>query len=48
MFEIGAEEHVVLLTMHHIISDGWSMGVLNNELSTLYGAFLRGEDDPLP
>ena len=34
--------------MHHIVSDGWSMGVLRNELSVLYTAFLRGEDDPLP
>ena len=34
--------------MHHIVSDGWSMGVLVNELSTLYGAFLRAELDPLP
>src|ERR1700733_13351441 len=34
--------------MHHIVSDGWSMGVLVNELSVLYGAFVRGEEDPLP
>src|SRR5215510_5275455 len=44
----GEEEHALLLTMHHIVSDGWSMGVLVNELSALYGAFVRGEDDPLP
>ena len=36
------------MTMHHIVSDGWSMGVLVQELSALYGAFVRGEDDPLP
>ena len=34
--------------MHHIVSDGWSIEVLVNELSALYGGFLRGEDDPLP
>ena len=34
--------------MHHIVSDGWSMGVLLDELSTLYGAFCDGEADPLP
>jgi len=41
-------EHVLLLTMHHIISDGWSMGVMINELSQLYGAYVRGEESPLP
>jgi amino acid adenylation domain-containing protein len=40
-------EHVLLLTMHHIISDGWSMGVLVNELGRLYGAYARGEESPL-
>ena len=42
------EEHTLLITMHHIVSDGWSMGVLIKELSVLYGAFARGEADPLP
>ena len=37
---------MLLITMHHIVSDGWSMGVLMKELSALYGAFVRGEDDP--
>jgi len=41
-------EYTLLLNMHHIISDGWSTGVFLNELSTLYGAYLRDEDDPLP
>ena len=41
------EEHVLLLTQHHIVSDGWSMGVLARELGTLYGAFSRGEENPL-
>ena len=41
-------DHVLLLTMHHIISDGWSMGVLFRELSTLYNAFSRGHPCHLP
>jgi len=44
----GEEQYALLITMHHIISDGWSVGVLLNELSILYRAFVRGEADPLP
>src|SRR6202035_4241631 len=39
---------VVLLTMHHIVSDGWSMGVLIAEVAALYGALLEGRPSPLP
>ena len=42
------DEHVLAITMHHIVSDGWSIGVFTRELSALYAAFLAGEDDPLP
>jgi amino acid adenylation domain-containing protein len=42
------DEHVLLLTLHHIISDGWSMGVLVRELVTLYRAFSAGDPSPLP
>ncbi|HWE61028.1 MAG TPA: amino acid adenylation domain-containing protein, partial [Chloroflexota bacterium] len=42
------EEHLFVLTMHHIVSDGWSMGILEQELSTLYTAFCRGQPSPLP
>ncbi|HEV2734941.1 MAG TPA: amino acid adenylation domain-containing protein, partial [Longimicrobiaceae bacterium] len=48
LVRLGADEHVLLMTMHHIVSDGWSMGVLTRELGTLYAAFRRGDDDPLP
>ncbi|WP_166212928.1 non-ribosomal peptide synthetase, partial [Cognatiluteimonas telluris] len=48
LLRIRADEHVLLLTMHHTVSDGWSMGVLVREVVALYGAFVRGEDDPLP
>ena len=41
------QEHVLLLTQHHIVTDGWSMGILARELGSLYGAFSRGEENPL-
>ncbi|HLM25144.1 MAG TPA: condensation domain-containing protein, partial [Pyrinomonadaceae bacterium] len=47
VLRLADEEHVVLLTMHHIVSDGWSMGVLLRELTTLYEAFVDGRDSPL-
>ena len=48
LIQLGEEEQALLITMHHIVSDGWSMQVLIRELSALYGAFARGEEDPLP
>src|SRR5262249_31290960 len=42
------DQYVLLITMHHIISDGWSIAVLFNELSILYRAFVQQEADPLP
>ncbi|MBV9109237.1 MAG: non-ribosomal peptide synthetase, partial [Gemmatimonadetes bacterium] len=42
------DDHLLLVTMHHIVSDGWSMGVFTRELGALYDAFLRGASDPLP
>ncbi|MFP2900473.1 amino acid adenylation domain-containing protein, partial [Corallococcus sp. 4LFB] len=44
----GDEEHVLLVTMHHVISDGWSMGVVIRELASLYDAYLHGRPSPLP
>jgi amino acid adenylation domain-containing protein len=41
-------EQVLLVTMHHIASDGWSVAVLVRELAALYGAFARSEPSPLP
>ena len=43
----AATDHILLLTLHHIISDGWSMGVLMQELGMLYTAFLHGRPSPL-
>jgi amino acid adenylation domain-containing protein len=48
LVRMAADDHVLLLTMHHIVSDGWSTGVLHRELAALYAAFARGEPDPLP
>jgi amino acid adenylation domain-containing protein/non-ribosomal peptide synthase protein (TIGR01720 family) len=48
LLRLGAGEHVLLFTMHHIISDAWSMGLLVSEVAALYGAFLKGEASPLP
>ncbi|HOB96248.1 MAG TPA: amino acid adenylation domain-containing protein, partial [Aquabacterium sp.] len=48
LLRLADDEQVLLLTMHHIMSDGWSMAVLINELSALYAAFDRGLPDPLP
>ena len=46
--QLSIDEHVVLLNMHHIVSDGWSAGVLMKEFSTLYDAFAQGDASPLP
>ncbi|WP_331691318.1 non-ribosomal peptide synthase/polyketide synthase [Pseudomonas sp. ZY71] len=48
LVRLANDHHVLLLTMHHIISDGWSMGVLTRELMALYQAFSQGQPDPLP
>ncbi|WP_036499000.1 non-ribosomal peptide synthetase [Nitrosococcus oceani] len=45
---LGAEEHILLLVMHHIISDGWSVGVLIREFVVLYESFRAGRLSPLP
>ncbi|MEU7998831.1 condensation domain-containing protein, partial [Micromonospora sp. NPDC049060] len=45
---LAPDRHVLLLTMHHIVSDGWSLGVLTRELGVLYAAHHHGEPDPLP
>jgi len=48
LLKLGEQAHVLVLTLHHIIFDGWSMSVLMRELSVLYGAGCRGESSPLP
>lgn len=48
LLKINAMSNVLVLVMHHIVSDGWSMSVFNRELSTLYMAYLRGQKSPFP
>jgi amino acid adenylation domain-containing protein len=48
LLQLGETEHIVLLTMHHIVSDGWSMGVLVREVAALYEAFSCGKPSLLP
>ncbi|MBD2816465.1 AMP-binding protein, partial [Xenorhabdus sp. Flor] len=49
LLQLADEEHVLLLTLHHIITDGWSVGVLEHELGAFYRAALNNDhDDPLP
>ncbi|HEX5760247.1 MAG TPA: amino acid adenylation domain-containing protein [Thermoanaerobaculia bacterium] len=48
LLRLGAAEHVVALTLHHIVSDGWSAGVLVRELAAIYGAFAARRPSPLP
>ncbi len=45
---LAQDDHRLLLALHHIVSDGWSMGVLVRELTALYDAFGRGAPSPLP
>ncbi|UXI65931.1 non-ribosomal peptide synthetase [Tahibacter amnicola] len=48
LVRMAQDDHVFLLTQHHIISDGWSLGVMAHELSVLYTAFAQGQANPLP
>src|SRR6185436_1461505 len=45
---LGPEDHAFLLVVHHLVSDGWSAALFLRELSSLYGAFVRGAPSPLP
>ncbi|MFP5261579.1 MAG: amino acid adenylation domain-containing protein [Blastocatellia bacterium] len=48
LVRLAKDHHVFILVMHHIISDGWSIGVFIKEMSALYDAFLNGKPSPLP
>ena len=48
LVRLAAAEHVLLLSMHHIVFDGWSHGVFWRELSVLYEAYSTGKPAPLP
>ncbi|MCB0210922.1 MAG: amino acid adenylation domain-containing protein [Anaerolineae bacterium] len=46
LIQLAAEKHIFLLNIHHIISDAWSMGILTQELSTLYASFVEQQPQP--
>ena len=48
LLRLNEEDHVLLINLQHMISDGWSFGVLHREISTLYEAFETGDISPLP
>lgn len=48
LLRLGEQEHIFLMTMHHIITDGWSVGVMHREFTDLYQAFAEGQPSPLP
>ncbi|HEX8273248.1 MAG TPA: condensation domain-containing protein, partial [Longimicrobiaceae bacterium] len=48
LLRTAPDDHVLLVTMHHVVTDGWSAGVFFGELWTLYDAFLEGRPSPLP
>ncbi len=48
LLRLAAKDHTVALTMHHVASDGWSMGILVHEVTALYAALAQGEPSPLP
>ena len=48
LYRLSARSHILNLVFHHIVIDGWSMRVLNRELTALYTAFLQGKASPLP
>ncbi|MBH8554256.1 amino acid adenylation domain-containing protein [Nostocaceae cyanobacterium CENA357] len=48
LLQLGEQEHVLVLVMHHIVSDGWSMRVMIREFAALYDAYSQGKPSPLP
>ncbi|HVT15727.1 MAG TPA: amino acid adenylation domain-containing protein, partial [Thermoanaerobaculia bacterium] len=48
LLRLAAAEHLLLVNLHHIVCDGWSVGVLTRELAALYAAFREGAPPPLP
>lgn len=47
VYRLHEKEYVLSVTMHHIVSDGWSLGILHRELSTLYSAAIHDLNDPI-
>ncbi len=47
LLRLGTDDHILAITMHHIISDGWSAGVMLKEIETIYAAYCEGKASPL-
>lgn len=47
LFRLRQDHHILLIAVHHIVADGWSIGILLRELATLYDAFSHGEPSPI-
>jgi amino acid adenylation domain-containing protein len=47
LLRLAVDEYILMLTMHHIVSDGWSMGILIREMAILYATYLEGAESPL-
>ncbi|MFB1481088.1 condensation domain-containing protein, partial [Corallococcus sp. RDP092CA] len=48
LVKLGQTDHLLMVVLHHIVSDGWSLGVLVREVAVLYGVFAQGQPSPLP
>lgn len=48
LFRLGPQDHLLLLVLHHIAADGWSLGLIVSELTAIYPAFRQGLPSPLP
>jgi len=48
ILKLGSRDHVLLLTMHHIVSDAWSAGIFMQELGEIYSANLQNQPSPVP
>lgn len=48
LLKLSAEEHILIVNMHHIASDGWSTGILIKEFNVIYTSFVKGEPSSLP
>ncbi|KAF9199060.1 hypothetical protein BGZ59_004222, partial [Podila verticillata] len=48
LIQLADDEHILLITQHHIVSDGWSLAIIRRELGLLYTAYCNGESNALP
>ena len=48
LLRLGPREHILVVTMHHIVADGWSMGILVHDVTAAYRAMAAGQPCPLP